>query len=67
MFDNIEPLIDRWIDDNGFRAALQRDPGAAVRAAGVSLTQDEHTALRAIDWGQSDDELTARVSKCRGS
>jgi hypothetical protein len=38
MFDNIEPLIDRWIDDNGFRAALQRDPEAALRAAGVTLT-----------------------------
>jgi putative modified peptide len=66
MFDNIEPLIDRWIDDNGFRAALQRDPEAALRAAGVSLTKDEQAALRAIDWAQSDEQLTARVSKCVG-
>ena len=66
MFDNIEPLIDRWIDDNGFRATLQRDPEAALRAAEVSLTHDEQAALRAIDWSQSDGELTARISKCWG-
>src|SRR5271163_3210170 len=66
MFNNIEPLIDRWIDDNGFRATLQRDPEAALRAAGVSLTHDEQAALRAIDWSQSDGELTARISKCWG-
>ncbi len=66
MFDNIDSLIDRWIGDKGFRAALQRDPEAALRAAGVNLTHDEQSALRAIDWSQSDNELTARVSKCAG-
>jgi hypothetical protein len=30
MYDNIEPLIDRRIDDEKFRMALQRNPEAAV-------------------------------------
>jgi hypothetical protein len=66
MYDNIEPLIDRWINDEGFRAALQRDPQAAVRDAGISLASDEQEALKAVDWSLSDDELTTRISKCPG-
>ena len=66
MYDNIEPLIDRWIKDEGFRTALQRDPEAAVREAGINLTPEEQLALTAADWSQSDGELTARVSKCVG-
>jgi hypothetical protein len=66
MLDNIEPLIDRWIDDNAFRAALQRDPEAAVRDAGISVTPEVQEALKVVDWSQSNDELAARVSKCWG-
>jgi hypothetical protein len=66
MYDKIEPLIDRWIGDEGFRLALQRDPEAAVREAGISLSAEEQRALAAADWSQSDGELTARVSKCVG-
>jgi hypothetical protein len=66
MYDNIEPLIDRWIKDQEFRTALQRNPAAAVREAGISLTPEEQEALTAADWSQSDGELTARVSKCVG-
>jgi len=63
MPDNIELLMDRWIGDTEFRAAMRRDPEGAVRDAGVSLTTEEQEALKAIDWSLSDDELTARVSK----
>ena len=66
MYDSIEPLIDRWISDEGFRAALQSDPEAAVRDAGIRLAPEEQEALKAVDWSHSDDELTARVSKCMG-
>ena len=64
MFAHIEPLLDHWIADAGFRTALQKDPAQAARDIGVNLTSEEEQALRAIDWRQSDGELTARVSKC---
>jgi hypothetical protein len=66
MFSNIEPILDRWISDNGLRATLRNDPARAARDVGVNLTSEEEEALRAIDWSQSDGELTARVSKCVG-
>ena len=59
----IETLMDRWENDPGFRAELRRDPEGAVRAAGVSLSDEERTVLGAIDWSQSDEELSVRASK----
>lgn len=64
MFAHIEPLLDHWISDDGFRAALEKDPVQAARDIGVNLSSEEEQALLAIDWSQSDGELTARVSKC---
>jgi hypothetical protein len=63
MPNNIDPLVDRWVSDPAFRAAMRVNPEGAARAAGVTLTADEQAAMRSVDWGQSDDELTARISK----
>ena len=60
---NAETLIDKWINDTAFRNAMRRDPEAAATAAGVSLSDDERTALGAIDWSQSDEQLAERASK----
>jgi predicted ribosomally synthesized peptide with nif11-like leader len=62
----IEQLIDRWMDDPEFRAAVRQDPEGTVRATGLELTQDELAALRAVDWNLSDEELTARASRAVG-
>jgi hypothetical protein len=67
MSDNIETLVDRWIIDKSFRAALQRDPARAARGAGINLTTDEVGVLQAINWSDSDGALMARVSKCPGN
>ncbi len=63
---SIETLLEKWETDAGFRAALRRDPEAAVAASGVSLTDEERSALRTIDWSQSDEQLAARASKMGG-
>jgi hypothetical protein len=42
---------------------MRRDPEAAVRASGVTLSAEEWGALRAVDWSQSDEALSARASK----
>lgn len=55
-------LIDRWINEPVFWAALQADPEGTVRRSGVELDADEWAALRAIDWRLSDAELQTRLS-----
>jgi hypothetical protein len=63
MPNNIDPLIDRWIGDPAFRAAMRANPEAAARAAGVALSADERAAMRSMDWGQSDTQLMERMSR----
>lgn len=63
MNQNLETLIDRWMNDISFREALRADPAGTVRSTGIELTEDEWMALRAIDWNASDEELQARVSR----
>lgn len=59
----VERLIDRWMNEPQFREALRRNPEDAVRQSGVTLSEDEWAALRAIDWSASDEELQTRVSR----
>jgi hypothetical protein len=61
--ENVEVLMDRWINDPTFRADLRANPEQAVESAGVTLNEDEMAALKSVDWSLSDDELTQRVTK----
>jgi hypothetical protein len=55
--------MDKWMNDDGFRAAVRKDPEGTIKATGLTLDDDQWKAFRAIDWSQSDEELTARSSK----
>jgi hypothetical protein len=59
----LESLIDRWVNEPAFRQELRTDPEGAVRRSGAELDQAEWAALGQVDWGLSDEELQARVSK----
>jgi predicted ribosomally synthesized peptide with nif11-like leader len=59
----IEELIDRWMNDPAFRAAVRQDPEGAVRGTGLELTADELAAVQGVDWSLSDEELSSRASK----
>jgi len=58
----VETLIDRWMNEPDFRAALRQDAEAAVRSSGADLSAEEWDALRRIDWSLPDEELQARVN-----
>jgi hypothetical protein len=61
--EQVEQLIDHWMDDPAFRAAVRQDPEGAVRATGLELDEDEWAAIRGIDWSLTDEELSTRASK----
>ena len=63
MSAEIKRLIDKWINDKNFRTSIRKDPEGTIRKMNITLTTDETAAFRAIDWGQSDEALTARASK----
>jgi hypothetical protein len=58
----VETLIDRWMNEPGFRTEMRRDAEGTVKRAGVALDQDEWAALRDIDWNLSDEELRTRAN-----
>jgi hypothetical protein len=61
--EDAEQLMDRWMNDLGFRTAMRADPVRAVQGTGVTLDADDTSALRAIDWTLSDEQLVERLSR----
>jgi hypothetical protein len=59
----VRKLMDLWINDPSFRNKLKKNPDAAARDAGITLTKEERAALQNVDWSLSDQELQARASK----
>lgn len=59
----IGKLIDKWMQDATFRAAMRKDARGALRATGLPLSQEEWETVDRIDWKLSDEQLKARVSK----
>jgi putative modified peptide len=58
----IAALLERWMNDDAFRASFRQDPEVAIKASGVQLSGDGWAAVRAIDWRQCDEELSSRAS-----
>jgi hypothetical protein len=58
----VSELMDKWMNDPGFRASLRNDPEGAIKSTGYALDDEQLKAFRAIDWSLSDEELTARAS-----
>ena len=62
----VTQLMDKWMNDEGFRASLRKDPEGTIKATGVTLDDEQWRAVRNIDWSKSDEELTARASNSGG-
>ncbi len=59
----VETLLDRWMNEPGFRTEMRRDPEGTVQRSGAELDGDEWAALRTVDWNLPDEELQTRASK----
>ncbi|MCX6020241.1 MAG: Os1348 family NHLP clan protein [Chloroflexi bacterium] len=59
----VEQLVDRWLNEPGFKDQLIADPEGTVKASGLSLDADEWATLRNAVISLSDGELQARISK----
>jgi len=60
--ESIESLVERWMEDTSFRAAVRTDPETAIKSTGLELSSDEWAAIRTFDWNVSDEELTTRAN-----
>lgn len=58
----IGQVIDHWMEDADFRAAIRANPEKAVAALGLPLTDDDRKTLKNIDWSLTDEQLQSRIS-----
>jgi hypothetical protein len=63
MAGGVDGLVDRWLNETGFKERLLDDPDKTVSAAGIKLSPDEWASLRNTLVSMSDEELRPRVSK----
>ncbi len=63
MAGGVDGLVDRWLNEPGFKERLLDDPDKTVRAAGITLSADDWASLQNTLVSMSDEELRPRVSK----
>lgn len=61
-YENIGKLVDRWMEDASFRQNLRKDPEGTIRQCKFTLTKEETSMLKSIDWTLSDEVLKSRIN-----
>ena len=61
--NGVDLLVQKYLNEPGFKARMQQDPEGAVKSAGISLSADEWATVRNIVLTTSDEALQARISK----
>jgi hypothetical protein len=59
----MKKLADRILNDADFRERMRQDPEGTIQSAGLELDEDDHQALRSVDWSVTGEELRTRASK----
>ncbi len=58
----VKEIVDRYVSDETFRAGVRADPERAIRNAGFKLDDEERALLKSVDFSQTDEQLSARMS-----
>ena len=59
----VDQLVQKYLNEPGFKARMQQDPEGTVKSAGISLSADEWATVRNIVLTTSDQALRTRISK----
>jgi hypothetical protein len=61
--DGIDQLVQKWLNEPGFKEKMKKDPEGTVKACGISLNAEEWATVRNVVMNTSDEQLLARASK----
>ena len=61
--DGVDQLVEKWLNEPGFREKMKKDPAGTVKACGITLNAEEWATVRNVVMTSSDEELRPRVSK----
>ena len=60
--EEIDTLMDRWMNDPAFVKKLRANPRAALKSCGIEASDDLVQSLKDVDLNSAE-ELQARLSK----
>ena len=63
MSNGVDQLVQKYLNDAGFRDRMKRDPEGTVKSCGISLNAEEWATVRNVVMTTSDEALRQRVSK----
>lgn len=63
MATNVDSLVEKWLNEPGFREKMKRDPEGTVKSCGITLNAEEWATVKTVVMTTSDESLRARVSK----
>ena len=61
--DSVEILVDKWLNEPGFREKMKRDVDGTVKSCGLKLSAEEWATVHNVVMSTSDEALLARASK----
>ena len=61
--NGVDQLVQKWLNEPGFRDKMKHDPEGTVKNCGITLSSDEWNTVRNIVMTTSDETLRTRVSK----
>ena len=61
--DGVDKLVQKWLNEPGFREKMKRDPEGTVKAVGIELNAEEWATVRNVVMTTADEALLARASK----
>ena len=64
--NGVDQLVQKYINEPGFRSKMERDPEGTVKACGIDLDAEEWATVRNVVMTTSDEALRTRVSKGLG-
>ena len=59
----VDQLVNKWLNEPGFKEKMQRDPEGTVKSCGITLNAEEWATVRNVVMSTSDEALRTRVSK----
>ena len=65
MRNGVDQLVEKWLNEPGFREKMKKDPEGTVKKCGINLSAEEWATVRNVVITSSDEELKPRVSKLR--
>ena len=63
--NGVNQLVDKWLNEPGFREKMKRDPEGTVKDSGIRLNTEEWATVRNVVMTTSDEALRQRISKAR--